>query len=275
MRHAAAERRLLGVVGHPLSQSLSPLIHNRGFADRELPWTYLAWDIPPERLPHFTVALRTLPIFGASVTIPHKMSVMPYLDQLTETALSVGSVNTLYWRECELWGDNTDVTGFLTPLRQGGESIGSALILGAGGAALACIQGLRRMGVREIGVSARDVSKARTLAQRHSVKTVPWAERQDHSADLLINATPLGMKGKARDDLPLTPSSKRFPLVYDLVYNPVRTRLLRTAEEAGCRTISGLSMFVNQAREQFRIWSDLDLEEQPLADLALDHLDRE
>jgi shikimate dehydrogenase len=275
MINPVSERRLFGVVGHPLGQSLSPVIHNFGFAAHELPWTYLAWDVPPERLPHFSVALRTLPISGVSVTIPHKLSIMPYVDRLSRTALSVGSVNTLYWREGELWGENTDLAGFLSPLLAENEGIGSALILGAGGAALACIQGLRRMGVTRIRVSARHEAKARTLAEAHDAIAVPWEHREGSEAELLINATPLGMKGKARDGLPLHPTPDRFPLVYDLVYNPIRTKLLRSAEEAGCRVISGLSMFVNQAREQFRIWTGLDLEEDRLVQLVQDHLDRE
>jgi len=275
MTNPARERRLFGVVGHPLGQSLSPLIHNWGFAAHELPWTYLAWDIPPGHLPHFSVALRTLPISGASVTIPHKRSIMPYADRLTQTALGVGSINTLYWLEGELWGDNTDLTGFLSPLLADRDNIGSGLILGAGGAALACIQGLRQLNVARIEVSARDASKARALANEQQAVAVPWEHRGNREADILINATPLGMKGKARDSLPLDPTPDRFPLVYDLVYNPIRTRLLRRAEEAGCRSISGLSMFINQAREQFRIWSGLDLEENSLAALVRDHLDRE
>jgi len=269
------EKRLFGVVGHPLQQSLSPVIHNWGFEEHELPWTYLAWDIDPEHLPHFTVALRTLPISGASVTIPHKLSIMPYTDRLTRTALSVGSVNTLYWQDGQLWGENTDLAGFLSPLEAGREPVDSALILGAGGASLACIQGLRRMEVGDIAVCARDDGKARALAGEQGIRAVPWSERGERSADLLINATPLGMKGKGRDSLPLDPVPERFPLVYDLVYNPVRTLLLRRAEEAGCRTISGLAMFVNQAREQFRIWTGLKLEEEALASLVRDHLDEE
>ena len=275
MTESFREKRLFGVVGHPLGQSLSPVIHNWGFAARELPWTYMAWEIPPEKLPHFTVALHTLPISGASVTIPHKRRIMPYVDRLTPTARSVGSVNTLYWQNGELFGENTDLSGFISPLLVQQEAIRSALILGAGGAALACIQGLRRLGVEDIAVSARSEDSARSLAREQSVRVVPWGERQAGAADLLINATPLGMKGKARDSLPLEPEPQRFPVVYDLVYNPVRTLLLRRAEQTGCHTISGLAMFVNQAREQFRIWTGLELEEEAVASLVRDHLDRD
>jgi len=200
---------------------------------------------------------------------------MPYVDRLSRTALSVGSVNTLYWRGGELWGENTDLAGFLSPLLTWKGHIRSALVLGAGGAALACIQGLSRLDVERIGVSGRDRDKTRAFASHHGLTAVSWDQREEWAADLLINATPLGMKGKMKEILPLDPRPEFFPLVYDLIYNPMRTRLLQRAEDAGCRTISGLSMFVNQAREQFHIWSGLDLQEEELTRLVQNHLDRE
>ena len=269
----AREKRLFGVAGHPLRQSLSPLIHNWGFALHDLSWTYTAWEIDPDHLPHFVVALRTLPISGASITIPHKQNIVPYVDRLSDTALNVGSVNTLFWRDGELCAENTDVAGFLAPLLEGGEDIRSALILGAGGGALACIQGLRQMGVTNMEVAARNEGKARDLAKSEGIAAISWDQTETRSADILVNATPLGMKGKAEEALPLTPTPEQFPLVYDLVYNPVRTGLLRASEKAGCRTITGLSMFVNQAREQFRIWTGLDLEEKSLAELVRKQLE--
>jgi shikimate dehydrogenase len=273
MSGSAGERRLFGVVGHPLSQSLSPLIHNWGFARNDLPGTYMAWEIDPDHLPHFVVALRTLPISGASITIPHKQNIVPYVDRLSDTALNVGSVNTLLWQDGDLWGENTDVAGFLAPLLEREETIRSALILGAGGGTLACIQGLRQLGVTEVEVAARNAGKARDLAKSQGVAAISWDQMDSRSADLLVNATPLGMKGKAEETLPLSPTPERFPLVYDLVYNPVQTRLLRASENAGCRAISGLSMFVNQAREQFRIWTGLYLEESSLAELVREQLE--
>jgi shikimate dehydrogenase len=273
MSGSAGERRLFGVVGHPLSQSLSPQIHNWGFALHDLPWTYMAWEVDPDHLPHFMVAFRTLPISGASVTIPHKQHIVPYVDRLSDTALKVGSVNTLYWNDGELWAENTDVAGFLAPLLEREENIRSALILGAGGGTLACIQGLRQLGVTDMEVAARNEGKAGDLAKSQGIAAISWDQMDSRSADLLVNATPLGMKGKAEEAMPLTPTPERFPLVYDLVYNPVQTRLLRASEKAGCRTISGLSMFVNQAREQFRIWTGLDLEEKSLAELVRKQLE--
>ena len=265
-------KHLFGVVGYPLQQSLSPLIHNWGFSAHELPCTYLAWSIEPQYLPHFSVALRTLPISGVSVTIPHKKHIMPYLDRLTHTSVRIGAVNTLYWQEGEIWGENTDITGFVAPLLSRAKNIFSALVLGAGGAAQTCLEGFRRMEIGDIWVSSRNKSKAQAFAVGHGIRYVPWNRLEEMSADLLVNATPMGMKGQSETTLPFTPEPHRFPLVYDLVYNPVQTKLLREAEEAGCSTINGLSMFITQATEQFRIWTGEDLPHEDLASMLQEHL---
>ena len=219
------------------------------------------------------LAIRTLPISGASVTLPHKQTVIPYLDRLTNTVLAIGAVNTLYWENGELWGENTDLAGFMAPLAPLSGELGSALVVGAGGAALACLEGLRRLGVKDLAVTARDDSKLRALCSSQGAIAVPWSQREEHRADLLINATPLGMKGKAEGVPPLAPHPARTPLVYDLIYNPVRTALLQQAKQQGCRTISGLDMFVHQAAEQFWIWTGRALDSQKLWDLLQEHLD--
>ncbi len=265
-------RELYGVVGFPLQQSLSPVLHTWGFQKYQLPCAYLAWSIDPQHLPHFLVAVRTLPITGVSVTIPHKQDIIPYLDRLSEAVLSIGAVNTLYWREGQLWGENTDLAGFIYPLSTLTEKLHSALILGAGGAALSCIEGLERLQVRKIAVTARDQAKLEALGRDRGITPVPWEERENQEADLLVNATPLGMKGKAEESLPLDPDCGRFPLVYDLVYNPEETKLLRRARDKGCGIISGMGMFVEQAREQFRIWTGEDLPAEEMTSLVRRHL---
>lgn len=272
MQNPSPGKHLFGVVGYPLQQSLSPLIHNWGFSEHKLPCTYLAWGIEPQYLPHFSVALRTLPISGISVTIPHKKSIMPYVDRLTHTSVRIGAVNTLYWQEDEIWGENTDITGFVAPLLSRAKNISSALILGAGGAAQACLEGFRQTGIGDVWISTRDESRAQAFAAGHGVSHVPWNRLEEMSADLLVNATPMGMKGQTETTLPFSPEPQRFPLVYDLVYNPVRTKLLREAEEAGCSTINGLSMFIHQAIEQFRIWTGKGLPPEDLASMLQEHL---
>lgn len=260
--------RLYGIIGGSLSHSLSPLLHNWGFRREGLPFCYYAFEIASEEVAAFMVACRTLPISGASVTIPHKRAVVPYLDELTEAALAAGAVNTLFWHGEALWGDNTDSYGFIAPLLQHGLRLESAVILGAGGAALACIQGLRRIGVRDIVVTARQSSKAETLARRLGVRSLPWGERDSLQADLLINATPLGTSGPLEADSPVPRDSLAgFRWVYDLVYNPVETVLLRQAGDMGCTGISGLDMFVHQGLAQFERWTGRSLPEEESLEL--------
>jgi shikimate dehydrogenase len=264
---------LFGVIGWPLDQSLSPALHNWGFAELGLPFVYCAWPTPPAALPAFTVSLRSLPIRGVSVTLPHKEGIMPYLDRLTEEARHTGAVNTLFWREGELWGENTDVAGFIAPLKGMRRVPASALILGAGGASLACIHGLRAWGVPSISVAARRWEALEELRRRRGVIPVAWEERGEVQAELVINATPVGMRGKneAASPLPATGLGS-WQTVYDLIYNPVRTVLLREAAAAGCDTVSGLDMFLEQARAQFELWTGRSFERDKARRLLLDRL---
>ncbi len=206
-------------------------------------------------MPVFMVAVRTLPISGVSVTIPHKQTILPYLDLLTDRALKIGAVNTLYWENGKLIGDNTDIIGFTTPLTLIQQKINSTLILGSGGASRAVIAGLKELSISKIYLTNRTEEKAKSLAREFDLDVVAWEERHGVEADLLVNSTPLGMRGKWESHSPWTGSLSRFKIVYDLIYNPLQTRLLGQAQKEGCKTISGLSMFVYQALEQFRIWT--------------------
>ncbi len=246
---------LYGIIGHPLGHSLSPLLHNWGFELLNLDGVYLAWPLEPEKLPDFLTAARTLPIRGVSVTIPHKQAL---LDRVSGRARKVGAVNTLYWDGKDLCGENTDVPGFLAPLR--GRTFAEALVLGAGGAARAVLAGLAELGVPRVRLTNRTAARARELAAEFGAEAIPWEERAAEGADLVINAGPLGMRGEHEGETPLT--RERFSgrgLAYDLVYNPLRTRFLAEAEAAGWETRDGLSMFVEQGRAQFRLWTGREL----------------
>jgi shikimate dehydrogenase len=263
MEQVKLPEHLLGIVGHPLSHSLSPVLHNWGFRQSGFPGVYLRWELPPERLPGFIEAVRTLPIHGVSVTIPHKQKIVSYLDGISPAAAQVGAVNTLYWREGRLLGENTDVDGFNAPLLHAGMRPKTALVLGAGGAARAVVAGLQRLGVKKVWVSSRDPGKSVALAREFEAGMLPWRERGDMPAELVVNATPLGMKGgwEARSPWP----TDRFPAgvecVYDLVYNPEETILVQLARRSGIRVLSGLSMFLHQGLAQFLLWTGLCLEE--------------
>jgi shikimate dehydrogenase len=245
---------LLGIIGHPLSHTLSPVLHNWAFREMDIKGSYHVWDTPPEKLPAFMAALRTLPIHGASVTIPHKEAVMPLVDKLTHNARDIGAVNTLYWQDGKVWGDNTDVTGFMAPLLEHGTPPGTALVLGAGGAARAAVCGLHRAGWKVL-LSARTGGRADRLAQSFQAEHVPWSARHDVRPHLLVNTTPLGMSGPFQALSPWKESLAGVSLVYDLVYTPRETPLLAQALREGVEVIHGLPMFVHQGLAQFERWT--------------------
>lgn len=249
-------QKLLGVTGHPLAHSLSPALHTMGFEQTGFSGAFFAFPVPPEELADFVTAVRVLPIHGVAVTIPHKQTIMPLLDEITPFAQAVGAVNTLYWEDGKLMGDNTDVYGFLSPLREKNIAPKSALILGAGGAARAVVAGLQELGVADIRISNRTHEKAQALAGFFGIKAVPWEERAGASAELLINTTALGMAGEREGDSPWPAHAfAGVQTAYDIVYNPLHTIFLRNAEAAGVETIDGLTMFVGQAQRQFEIWT--------------------
>ncbi len=247
---------LLGIIGHPLWHTMSPTLHNWAFRRLELPMVYMAWPVAPGSLTDFVTAARTLPITGTSVTIPHKETIIPLLDDVTERAARVGAVNTLFWKGDQLMGENTDVIGFLHPLREMGERVDSALVLGAGGAARAVMAGLVELGVERITLSSNVPAQTEALARAYGAKVLGWEERGAVKADLLVNATPLGMHGEFE---PKSPWPKDdfgdFRMVYDLVYNPLTTRLVREAKQAGLKAVGGLPMFLAQAAAQFNLWT--------------------
>lgn len=254
--------RLYGIIGHPLSHTLSPLLHNWGFSLHGLSDVYMAWPLPPDELPRFMAAVHILPIHGVSVTIPHKQAVMPYCDVLSSRAQAVGAVNTLYWYQGALHGENTDVTGFLAPLRHRAGRYDEALVLGAGGAARAVVAGLVELGVAHIRITNRSPEKAVALAEAFGVEVVPWSERAAAVCGLVVNTTPCGMSGSQAHESPLPASAfKGRGLAYDLVYNPLATPFLADAKAAGWDVQDGLAMFVAQGCEQFRLWTGFELPE--------------
>ncbi|MFH1913475.1 MAG: shikimate dehydrogenase [Pseudomonadota bacterium] len=262
-----------GIIGWPLGHTLSPALHNWGFARLGLDATYEAWPTKPDDLADFIVRMRAQSIRGVSVTIPHKRAVMPLIDRLTERAMAVGAVNTLYWQDGLLCGENTDVTGLAAPLKALGSLPGTALVLGAGGAARAAVAALHELGVPEILVANRTLDTARDLARQMTARAVTWEARMDQGAGLVCNTTPLGMSGDLKNATPWD-ADRHTPgmIVYDIVYNPLHTRFLREAEAAGCVTVSGLEMFLHQGLAQFRLWTGRDLDEAGARTLLLERL---
>ena len=260
---------LYGVTGWPLGQSLSPLLHNTGFAALGINALYLKWEVPPHKLPAFVESVRLLNIRGCSVTIPHKVGLLPLLDEVSPLAQRVGAANTIYWKGESLCGENTDVAGFMAPLAGVPLAGADVLLLGAGGAARAVAAGLVAPAPHErparVFVATPSDKSHLPLAEEFGLTPLLWKDRHEPSALLVVNTTPLGMRGKAEDDtpydfslagaLPANGAAKATPIAYDIVYNPLETRFLREARAAGRCCISGLEMFFGQGDAQFRLWT--------------------
>lgn len=251
--------KLFGITGYPLGHSISPDLHNWAFKVMGFPGVYLAWPQPENKLSAFFMAVRALGISGGNITIPHKVASMEFVDCYSERAKSIGAINTFYWRDNSLWGENTDIAGFMAPIKH--KKFAHALVLGAGGASRAVLAGLTELKVPHISITNRGPEKAQMLAELYNAEFLPWHERMDTDADLIINATPLGMNGARENMTPYDASAfaGKKGLVYDIVYNPLETKLLKDAKNAGWEVQNGLAMFVEQAREAFRLWTGQEM----------------
>lgn len=262
---------LAGIVGYPLGHSLSPVIHNAGFEALGLDVHYEAWPTPPDELAAAVVRVREPDFLGLSVTIPHKQTVMALLDEIDPVAAAIGSANTVVKRDGRLIGYNTDKDGFIQPLRRAGcDPAGlRALVLGVGGSERAVAYGLAEAGVASIALAGRRPERVEAAAT-HLEETTPrelriqrvaWTDealaRAATAADLIVNCTPIGMRHTAEEhDSPLPVSALRLGVwVYDIVYNPLETELLRLAHKAGCDVVAGLEMLVYQAAAQQVLWT--------------------
>ncbi len=262
-----------GIIGHPLSHTMSPTLHNWGFEQFCIKANYKAWPVRPKDLPTFMANFRADNLSGLSVTIPHKQAVIPFLDRLTPRAKAIGAVNTLYWDAEMLMGDNTDVAGIVIPVRSLDLDLKYALILGAGGAARAAAAACQELGVLNIGITNRTRSKAETLASDFALKVIDWENRHELNPQLLINTTPLGMSGDLEQLSPYNASALESEMIiFDLVYNPLDTKLLQDATQAGCTTIQGIEMFLHQGMEQFQLWTGKQLDEKAARALILEKL---
>lgn len=256
-RQIGPATRVYGVIANPVAHSMSPAIHNAAFAERGLDAVYLPFrvDDPADFIPPF----RSLPVSGYSVTIPHKEAVIPLLDEVQPLAGSIGAVNTIVERDGRLHGSNTDWSAALRAVESAlaeGESLKGrrVLMLGAGGAARAIAFGLVERGCRLV-IANRTVSRGERLARELGCQSLGLDRAADVPHDVLVNATSVGMHPNV-DATPFPRGGLRpGAIVFDSVYNPIETRLLREARGAGCTVVNGLEMFVNQAVEQFELWT--------------------
>jgi shikimate dehydrogenase len=245
--------RVHGILGRPVAHSLSPAMHNAAFRELGINAVYVAF--PVAELKQAVAGLRGLAIAGVSVTIPFKEEILPLLDELDPQAARMGAVNTVVNREGRLGGFNTDCLGAVTALKAQTAIRGEHfLILGAGGAARAIAFGILEAGGR---VSLTDIEphRAAALAREFGVEALSSQELGQCPAKVLINATPVGMSPEP-DAIPLDPERLGgFDLVMDIVYRPLKTRLLTEAAGRGARIIDGLQMLIHQGAAQFELWT--------------------
>jgi 3-dehydroquinate dehydratase/shikimate dehydrogenase len=251
-----------GLIGTPISHSVSPHMHNAAFAAAATNAVYIPFEVHDvnaflKRMIHPRTRELVWNMRGLSVTAPHKVAVIDCLDWIEPGAAQIGAVNTIVVQDDALHGYNTDAAGFIKPLLAvcGDLRDARCAIIGAGGSASAALISLKGVGAAAT-VFSRDIAKARALGQRYGVESFSLEAARFEGFDVVVNATPLGTLGKFVDETPANAIQLRGArLAYDLVYNPTATRFLREARAAGCDTLGGLAMLVAQAADQFKLWT--------------------
>ena len=266
MNGISGKTTVAGIIGSPVSHSLSPVMHNAAFAALGLDWVYVPFPVPPAGLPEAIAGLKALGVVGFNVTIPHKVAVLPLLDRIVPEAELIGAVNTVSIREGIATGFNTDGVGLLAALAA---KLGftprdrSVLVLGAGGAARSALAALSGAKAARVAVANRSIEKGRDLVRQLAGRLPQTAldafslERLADPGfvgefDLIVNTTSVGMAG---DDFPALQLSRPGPAIYDMVYAPAVTPLLARACAAEIPAANGLGMLVAQGEAAFAIWT--------------------
>jgi shikimate dehydrogenase len=252
---------ICGLIGLPVMHSISPHIHNAAFAEVGINGVYLPFEVKDvdsffKRMVDPRTRELNWNLRGLSVTAPHKQSVMKHLDWIEPNAKEIGAVNTVVIQSDRLLGYNTDAAGLIEPLLQRFGSLEDleVAIIGAGGAARAAIWALQRHKAR-VTLFARNVEKAQKLAELFNISCESLSSASFGGYDLVINTTPLG-SGDYVDQSPATAGQLNGArCIYDLIYNPSETKLLREASQVGCETLGGMEMLVAQAKLQFELWT--------------------
>ena len=260
----------LGIIGHPIGHSISPVFQQAALDAIGFDGAYEAWDVAPDGVGEFVAGLRSPGTLGINVTVPHKEAVIPFLDEVDDWASTAGAVNTIVNRDGRLTGHNTDGIGFLRALREGAgfEIRGrDALVLGAGGSARGVVYALARAGAAQLFIANRTLERAERLvdiaidsgvaAEALALSDAPGATRE---VALIVNCTSMGMvHGPDENGSPLSAADiSSTVLVNDLVYNPLETPLLREAGRAGAATLGGIQMLVYQGAASFEMWTGHD-----------------
>ncbi|MFC0557981.1 shikimate dehydrogenase [Halalkalibacter alkalisediminis] len=257
--------KVFGLLGHPVGHSMSPLIHNNAFLKLGIEARYHAFDVKPEFVKEAIDGIRALNISGCNVTVPHKIAVMDFLDEINDEALQIGAVNTIVNKDGKLIGYNTDGRGYVKSLLDETEEDireKSVLIIGAGGGARGVVTALLRHGVGNIEFTNRTIEKTIPLVKLAKEFHVPSATIEKEVAeenlinyDVIINTTSVGMSPNIHHSPLSLKLLKTDTIVSDLIYNPLETKLLQEAKERGGKTVNGIGMFVNQAALSFEHWT--------------------
>lgn len=250
-----AQTKLCALIGNPVKHSMSPAMHNAAFDKLGLNIKYIALQVEENQLKQAIKGLKALNIIGLNITIPHKQKVMHHLDKVDLVAKKIGAVNTILNKNGKLHGFNTDLQGAIMSLEEHTVVKNKkVVILGAGGAARSIAFGLKQNKAKVI-ILNRTVKKAKKLAKQVGCSTMKLDQLDSIKADILINATSVGMHSNTDKSLATKEQLKNFEIVMDIVYNPLETKLIRLAKQAGCTTITGLKMLVLQAAASFEIWT--------------------
>ena len=248
-----AQTTYVAIFGNPIAHSLSPQMHNAAFNHLGLNLAFLAFKA--NKAAEAAVAIRTLGLRGASITIPHKEAIMEHLDEVDDVGQAIGAVNTVVAQEGRLLGSNTDWLGVVRALEQVTELGGKrCLVLGAGGAARAAVFGLQNRGA-EVCLTNRNQERGKSLAAEMNCTFAEWQSWDRLEIELLVNATPVGMSATRDQSLISAQQLKENMVVLDMVYRPLETRLLKDAATAGSICVSGLEMLLHQGVAQFEIWT--------------------
>lgn len=245
------------VIGHPVAHSLSPRLHGFWLKKYGIAGSYDAIDIAPQGLRKFMRDMPAAGFAGVNVTVPHKASVIPFLDSMDDTARVIGAVNMITVKGQKLHGSNTDAFGFMENVRPHLSGKNKAVVLGAGGAAKAIVKALADAGFQSIFIANRSYEKAEAIAKtsRASVVVADWEDRAEilEACDLLVNATTLGMHKREPLEIDLSALPKTA-VVNDIVYTPLETELLAAAKARGNKAVDGLGMLLYQAVPAFEAW---------------------
>ncbi|MBK7104553.1 MAG: shikimate dehydrogenase [Ignavibacteriae bacterium] len=267
--------KIVGIIGHPIKHSLSPMMHNLCFHSQKLNYVYLPFDVPTSNLKGALKALNMLGIRGLNVTLPHKEKIMQFMDHVSEEASIVGAVNTIVSEGNQLFGYNTDINGIVETLMPYKEKLAKSVvtIIGAGGAARSVIFSLiRHFKVEKINIINRTEERSEAMKDyfkdkmhfdaiySHELMAKENTEVYQ-SSNLIINTTSIGLFPNI-DDTPtdIAESFNSSQIVFDLIYNPIRTKFLQIAESQNATILDGLKMFVIQGAKSFELWTGAEME---------------